>query len=341
MRGGSGRKKNPSPPRFPLPHQEPRHEPELAVIAIGATPSSAPRQAKRRRPVLRCARRWNTSPTSSNRAGGADYPRQRSAGGLHHAALEIARAVAGCTSSAGKLRRGLQGAIGYQIQQSLDNVLKRRGLTDKTGRTVSLVTQVRVDIADPGFSDPDKFVGEFYAEDQLAELHQQHPDWILKPDANRGWRRVVPSPKPCEIIELDAIKNLLDSGFNVVAVGGGGIPVVRMPEGLFGVDAVIDKDLASSLLATQLGADMLAISTGVESVALNYGTPMQRPLHNVPVSEMERYLAEGHFPAGSMGPKIKAAVDFIRNGGSEVVITSPEYLNAALTKGAGTHITKE
>lgn len=255
---------------------------------------------------------------------------------------EIARAVAGmhivplvsCVADT-------QGAIGYQIQQSLDNVLKRRGLTDKTGRTVSLVTQVRVDIADPGFSDPDKFVGEFYAEDQLAELHQQHPDWILKPDANRGWRRVVPSPKPCEIIELDAIKNLLDSGFNVVAVGGGGIPVVRMPEGLFGVDAVIDKDLASSLLATQLGADMLAISTGVESVALNYGTPMQRPLHNVPVSEMERYLAEGHFPAGSMGPKIKAAVDFIRNGGSEVVITSPEYLNAALTKGAGTHITKE
>ena len=255
---------------------------------------------------------------------------------------EIARAVAGmhivplvsCVADT-------QGAIGYQIQQSLDNVLKRRGLADKTGRTVSLVTQVRVDIADPGFSDPDKFVGEFYAEDQLAELHQQHPDWILKPDANRGWRRVVPSPKPCEIIELDAIKNLLDSGFNVVAVGGGGIPVVRMPEGLFGVDAVIDKDLASSLLATQLGADMLAISTGVESVALNYGTPMQRPLHNVPVSEMERYLAEGHFPAGSMGPKIKAAVDFIRNGGSEVVITSPEYLNAALTKGAGTHITRE
>ena len=141
---------------------------------------------------------------------------------------EIARAVAGmhivplvsCVADT-------QGAIGYQIQQSLDNVLKRRGLADKTGRTVSLVTQVRVDIADPGFSDPGKFVGEFYAEDQLAELHQQHPDWILKPDANRGWRRVVPSPKPCEIIELDAIKNLLDSGFNVVAVGGGGIPVVR------------------------------------------------------------------------------------------------------------------
>ena len=254
---------------------------------------------------------------------------------------EIARAVAGmhivplvsCVADT-------QGAIGYQIQQALDNVLRRRGLAEKAGRTVSLVTQVRVDIADPGFSAPDKFVGEFYAEDQIPDLREQHPDWILKPDANRGWRRVVPSPKPCEIIELDAVRSLLDAGFNVVAVGGGGIPVVRMPEGLFGVDAVIDKDLASTLLANQLGADLLAISTGVQNVALNYGTPMQRPLHSVPVSEMERYLAEGHFPAGSMGPKIKAAVDFIRNGGTEVVITSPEFLNAALTQGAGTHITR-
>ncbi|MFQ9491008.1 MAG: carbamate kinase [Bilophila wadsworthia] len=217
---------------------------------------------------------------------------------------EIARAVAGmhivplvsCVADT-------QGAIGYQIQQSLDNVLKRRGLTDKTGRTVSLVTQVRVDIADPGFSDPDKFVGEFYAEDQLAELHQQHPDWILKPDANRGWRRVVPSPKPCEIIELDAIKNLLDSGFNVVAVGGGGIPVVRMPEGLFGVDAVIDKDLASSLLATQLGADMLAISTGVESVALNYGTLCSARCTTSPSPKWNAISPRGTSPPEAWAPK--------------------------------------
>ena len=253
---------------------------------------------------------------------------------------EIARAVAGmhivplvsCVADT-------QGAIGYQIQQALDNVLRRRGLAARTGRTVSLITQVRVDIADPGFADPDKFVGEFYNEEQLPELRQQHPEWLLRPDGNRGWRRVVPSPVPCEIIELDAIRCLLAEGFNVVAVGGGGIPVVRMPEGLFGVDAVIDKDLASSLLATRLGAEMLVVSTGVENVALNYGTPMQRPLHSVPVAEMEHYLSEGHFPAGSMGPKIRAAVDFIRNGGSEVVITSPEFLNAALTQGAGTHIT--
>lgn len=152
---------------------------------------------------------------------------------------------------------------------------------------------------------------------------------------------MVPSSKPCEIVELDAIKNLPNSGFSVVAMGGGGIPVVRIPEGLFGVDAVMDKDLASSLLTTQLGADTPAISTDIESVAPDYGTPMQRPLHNVPASEIERCLTEGHFPAGSIGPKIKAVVDFIRSGGSGVVITSPEHLSATLTKGAGTYITKE
>ena len=253
---------------------------------------------------------------------------------------EIARSVAGlhivplvsCVADT-------QGAIGYQIQQSLDNVLQRRGLADSAGKTVSLVTQVRVDIEDPGFRDPDKFIGEFYDDDQIESLKALHPDWLLKKDANRGWRRVVPSPIPREIVEIGAIRTLLDAGFNVVTVGGGGIPVVRMPEGLFGVDAVIDKDLASSLLAGQLGAELLAISTGVKNVSLNYGTPMERPLHSVPVAEMEHYLAEGHFPAGSMGPKIKAAIDFIRNGGTEVVITSPEYLNVALAKGEGTHIT--
>lgn len=255
---------------------------------------------------------------------------------------EIARAVAGMHMvPLASCVADTQGAIGYQIQQALGNALRRRGLAERAGRTASVVTQVRVDIADPGFRAPDKFVGESYEESQLPDLRRQHPDWILKKDAGRGWRRVVPSPAPCEIIELDAIRTLLGAGFNVVCVGGGGIPVVRMPEGLFGVDAVIDKDLASSLLATRLGAGLLAISTSVERVALNFGTPMQRPLRAVTVSEMERYLAEGHFPAGSMGPKIRAAVDFIRNGGSEAVITSPEYLDAALTRGAGTHITKD
>ena len=256
---------------------------------------------------------------------------------------EIARAVAGlhivplvsCVADT-------QGAIGYQIQQSLDNVLRRRGIIgpDAKGKTVTVVTQVGVDPEDPGFQNPDKFVGEFYTEEQLPELRQQHPDWILKKDSNRGWRRVVPSPKPKSIVEIDVIKSLLDSGYNVVAVGGGGIPVVESPEGIRGVDAVIDKDLASALLANQLGADLLAISTGVEKVALNYGTPMETKLDSVSVNELERYLDEGHFPAGSMGPKIKAAVDFIKDGGKEVVITSPEFLNDALTAGAGTHVTR-
>lgn len=255
---------------------------------------------------------------------------------------EIARAVAGMHMvPLASCVADTQGAIGYQIQQALDNVLRRRGLAEGMGRTVSVVTQVRVDISDPGFREPDKFVGESYEESQLPDLRREHPDWTLREDAGRGWRRVVPSPVPREIIELDAIRSLLGAGFNVVCVGGGGIPVVQMPEGLFGVDAVIDKDLASSLLATRLGASLLAISTSVEHVALNYGTPMQQALRTVAASEMERYLAEGHFPAGSMGPKIRAAVDFIRNGGTEVVITSPQYLNAALTEGAGTHITKD
>lgn len=255
---------------------------------------------------------------------------------------EIARAVAGMHMvPLASCVADTQGAIGYQIQQALDNVLRRRGLVAGAGRTVSVVTQVRVDIDDPGFRDPDKFVGESYEESQLPDLRREHPDWTLREDAGRGWRRVVPSPVPREVIELDAIRSLLGAGFNVVCTGGGGIPVVRMPEGLFSVDAVIDKDLASSLLATRLGASLLAISTCVEHVALNYGTPMQQALRTVTASEMERYLTEGHFPAGSMGPKIRAAVDFIRNGGNEVVITSPEYLNAALTEGAGTHITKD
>lgn len=259
---------------------------------------------------------------------------------------EIARSVAGlhivplvsCVADT-------QGAIGYQIQQALDNVLRRRGLINGTsgaGKTVTVVTQVAVDANDPGFADPHKYVGEFYSDEQLGELRVQHPDWKLKQDSNRGWRRVVASPVPRKVVEVDAIKNLLNAGFNVVAVGGGGIPVVESQvDGklcMHGVDAVIDKDLASALLAEKLNADMLVISTGVEQVALNYGTPLEQKLGTVSVTDMERYIAEGHFPAGSMGPKVQAAVDFIKNGGREVVITSPEFLDAALNNGKGTHV---
>ena len=231
-----------------------------------------------------------------------------------------------------------QGAIGWQIQQALSNELKKRGNGSKV---VSLVTQVRVDAKDPGFSAPDKFVGEFYEESEIEALKKQNPEWVLKEDPGRGWRRVVPSPVPQEIVELDAIRALLDDGFNLVTVGGGGIPVVQNGSGgLKGVDAVIDKDLASRLLANELGADVLIISTGVEKVCVNFGKPDQKALGNVTAAEMQAYYDQGQFPAGSMGPKVKAALDFLENGGKKVIITSPEHLKAAISNQGGTHISK-
>ncbi len=228
------------------------------------------------------------------------------------------------------------GGIGYQIQQALHNELQKRKLPS---HTVTVITQVEVDAKDPKFSEPDKFVGEFYDDDRLAALKQEHPDWILKRDANRGSRRVVPSPKPLAIVELEAVKTLVSSGFNVIAGGGGGIPVVRKDADAYeGVDAVIDKDLVSRLLANQLAADLLVISTGVANVAINFGKPNQESLNQVGVKELEKYLAEGQFPAGSMGPKIQAAIDFIKAGGSRVIITNPENLGNAFRNGAGTHV---
>lgn len=234
-----------------------------------------------------------------------------------------------------------QGAIGYQIQQALDNVLIKRGLLDKAGKTVTVVTQVAVDPNDPKMLAPDKFVGEFYDADQIENLKTQHPDWQLKEDSNRGWRRVVPSPKPKKIVELAAIKTLLAAGYNVVAVGGGGIPVMDTADGYQGVDAVIDKDLASALLARNLDADLLVISTGVDQVAINFGKPNEEKLSTVTAKQAEAYYQAGHFPAGSMGPKVRAAIDFINDGGKEVVITSPEFLDQALARSTGTHIVKE
>ncbi|MDR1613410.1 MAG: carbamate kinase [Planctomycetota bacterium] len=228
------------------------------------------------------------------------------------------------------------GGIGYQIQQALHNELKKRGLPSNT---VTLITQVLVDPNDPKFNDPDKFVGEFYDDGKATEVREEHPDWTMKKDANRGWRRVVPSPKPIEIIELDAVRSLADSGFNIVAAGGGGIPVLQKPDGSYvGVDAVIDKDLASRLLANKLGADLLVISTGVPQVAVNFGTEAERKLGKVDIAALGEYMAQGQFPAGSMGPKIQSAIDFIKAGGKEVIITSPENLGQAFARGAGTHV---
>ncbi len=228
-----------------------------------------------------------------------------------------------------------QGAIGYMVQVTLDDEMARRDLRKKTA---TVVTRVVVDQADPGFQNPSKPIGPFYNQEQ-AERNRQERGWVVKEDAGRGWRRVVPSPRPLEIIETDAIQALLKSGFVVVGVGGGGIPVVRESGGrLRGVEAVIDKDLASSLLARTIKADLLLISTAVERVALNYKKLDERPLDRMTLEEAKRYLAEGHFPAGSMGPKIQAAIEYLEAGGKEVLITAPETLERALAGETGTRI---
>lgn len=228
-----------------------------------------------------------------------------------------------------------QGAIGLQIQQALTDELQQRGLEAKA---VTVVTQVEVSPLDPGFVSPDKPIGEFYSKEQLPSLKKQHPDWILQEDANRGYRRVVASPVPLKIVEQDAVITLLDQGFHVVAAGGGGVPVVRSDIGLTSVDAVIDKDKTASLLATNLNASLLVISTAVEQVMLNFGTDSEVCLGQVKVAEMEAYMKAGHFAPGSMGPKIESAIAFIAGGGKRVIITNPENIGEAIRHGKGTQI---
>ena len=228
-----------------------------------------------------------------------------------------------------------QGNIGFMIQQAMENELRRRGLPAKT---VAIVTRVEVDPQDPKFQDPDKFIGGFYDSREIENIRRENPAWTLKEDSNRGFRRVVPSPKPVKIVELDALRSMLDRGYNVIGGGGGGIPVIMDGKGYMGVDAVIDKDLTSRLLANSLGADLFVISTGVDAVCVNFGTPQQRELTKIGVDDLQKYMDEGQFPKGSMGPKIQAAIDFIREGGKEVIITSPSNLGKAIREGKGTHI---
>lgn len=231
-----------------------------------------------------------------------------------------------------------QGAIGYDIQQCLDNEMRSRGLKSQT---VSLVTQVVVNVDDPGFQSPTKFIGSFYEENELADIQKNNPSWVLKADSGRGYRRVVASPMPKRIVELDAVKSLISGGFNVITVGGGGIPVIEKNGMLEGVPAVIDKDLATCLLAENLKCDLLIISTGVSQVSVNFGKPDEKKLGRVGAKEMAKYLAEGHFPPGSMGPKIEAALNFLKNGGREVIITDPASLGGAVKDGLGTHIVND
>jgi carbamate kinase len=229
-----------------------------------------------------------------------------------------------------------QGAIGYELQQALRNEFHKRKLDRKA---VTIVTQVLVDKTDTAFKKPTKPIGSFMDEAE-AKHREKDMGWSVVEDAGRGWRRVVASPLPKEIVEFDAVKTLLDAGQIVITVGGGGIPVVDRGDGeLVGTAAVIDKDFASSLLAQTLNADMLLIATAVEKVAINFGKPEQKWLDKMTVAEAKAYLEEGtHFAKGSMAPKIQAAIWYLENGGKEALITNPESIGRALKGETGTHI---
>jgi carbamate kinase len=230
-----------------------------------------------------------------------------------------------------------QGALGYALQQNLYNHFRRLNIRRPV---VTIVTQVEVSPDDPAFQNPSKPIGSFMDEDQAALRRAQ--GWQVFEDAGRGWRRVVPSPQPVRIIEEPVIKDLIDGGTIVIAVGGGGIPVVAGADGnLSGVAAVIDKDYASALLAIALKADLFLISTSVERVALNYRRPDQVWLDRLTLAQAKRYLAEGsHFAGGSMAPKIQAAVNYLEQGGNEVIITTPDKMERALEGETGTRIVK-
>ena len=231
-----------------------------------------------------------------------------------------------------------QGGIGYQIQQALTNEFAKRGINKKVA---SVITQVEVSSEDPNFQNPTKPVGSFFTLEQTEEMQKEHADWVFIEDSGRGYRRVVSSPKPIDIVEKDAIKSLIEAGYVVVAVGGGGIPVVKTSENTYeGIDAVIDKDFATSLLAEQIDAETLIITTGVPQVCINFGKPNQKALERITVEETKQYVAEEHFAKGSMLPKIEASLSFLEKNGTSVIITNPESLKDAILSKAGTHIVK-
>jgi len=229
-----------------------------------------------------------------------------------------------------------QGAIGYAIQQTLQNELIRRKIKKSVA---TIVTQVKVDIKDKAFQNPTKPIGGFMEESE-AKKREKDLGWNIVEDSGRGWRRVVASPIPTEVVEIDAVKELIAAGTVVITVGGGGIPVIDDGNGgCIGTAAVIDKDFASSLLARLIKADLLLISTAVEKVALNYGKPEQKWLDKMTLAEAKAYLADGtHFAKGSMAPKIQAIIWFLENGGKSALITDPAHIGAALRGETGTWI---
>jgi carbamate kinase len=230
-----------------------------------------------------------------------------------------------------------QGATGYALQQALYNEFLKRGI--KKG-AATIVTQTEVDSKDPAFQNPSKPIGGFMTAEEANVKHETE-GWDVVEDAKRGWRRVVPSPLPMRVVEEPAIKQLVQAGISVITVGGGGIPVVADESGaLHGIAAVIDKDFASSLLATVLNAELLIISTAVEKVAINFGKPNQQWLDSMTMDEAKQYLAEGtHFARGSMAPKIQACIWFLEKGGKRAIITDPANISRALRGETGTVIT--
>ena len=243
--------------------------------------------------------------------------------GMHEVPLEVCGADS-------------QGAIGYALQQTLQNELNRRKIKKSVA---TVVTQVAVDANDKAFKEPSKPIGSFMNEAE-AKRREKDLGWSVKEDAGRGWRRVVASPLPSEVVEIEAVEALIKAGTVVITVGGGGIPVIRKPDGeLQGVAAVIDKDFASSLLARLIHADLLLISTAVEKVAINFGKPEQKWLDKMTLAEAKAYLAEGtHFAKGSMAPKIQAVIWFLENGGKQALITNPENIGRAIKGETGTLI---
>src|SRR5688572_16503539 len=230
-----------------------------------------------------------------------------------------------------------QGAIGYEFQQALQNEYHRRGIQKSA---VTIITQMLVDQNDPAFQRPSKPIGSFMEEAE-AKRRESDMNWSVVEDAGRGWRRVVPSPLPKKILELDSVRLLLNAGVTVITVGGGGIPVVDKGKGEHqGVAAVIDKDFASSLLAQEIGAELFLIATAVEKVAIHFGKPEQKWLDRLTLAEAKQYLAEGiHFAKGSMAPKIQAIIWFLENGGKQALITNPANIGRALRGETGTWIT--
>jgi len=229
-----------------------------------------------------------------------------------------------------------QGSIGYMIEQSLQNRLLKEGMNR---RVVTFISQVLVDENDPALSEPTKFVGRIYSKEEADQFIEKE-GWIMKPFNNKDqWRRVVGSPKPLGIVNRTAMRELVQSGVIVIAGGGGGIPVYRYPEmGLRGLDAVIDKDLVAAILAHEIEADELIILTNIDAVKINFGKPAEKTINSMRIHEAREYISQGHFPPGSMGPKVEAGVKFVEQGGERAIICAMEQVDAAIRGDAGTAI---